>query len=190
MAQKKQDTLVLFPDIISATQRFTDEQFGALMCAAFSYRFSGEVYDGDDMAVDVAFRILSDQIDRYEEYRATMASNAKGSKVKRKPANGEQSDTPYPYPSPNVEEEADKPPKRTRFIPPTVDQVQQYCQEKGYAIDPQRFIDYYESNGWMVGKNKMKDWKAAVRSWNSREKKEKPINKRDEMPDFWKVPVI
>lgn len=60
---------------------------------------------------------------------------------------------------------ADKPP-RTRFSPPTVEEVHAYCKEKGYAVDPQRFVDYYTSNGWKVGKNPMKDWKAAVRTWN------------------------
>lgn len=56
-------------------------------------------------------------------------------------------------------------PKRKRFIPPTLDDVKAYCQERGNNVDPERFMAYYESNGWMVGRNKMKDWKAAVRSW-------------------------
>lgn len=56
-------------------------------------------------------------------------------------------------------------PKRTRFIPPTLDEVKAYCAERKNNIDPQHFIDYYESNGWKVGKNPMKDWKAAVRTW-------------------------
>lgn len=59
---------------------------------------------------------------------------------------------------------ADKPP-RTRFTPPTVDEVRAYCNEKHYPVDAERFVDYYTSNGWMVGKNKMKDWRAAVRTW-------------------------
>lgn len=64
---------------------------------------------------------------------------------------------------------ADKPPKRTRFIPPTVDEVRAYCEENGYQIDAVYFVDYYTANGWMAGKNKMKDWKATVRNWNRRE---------------------
>ncbi len=52
-----------------------------------------------------------------------------------------------------------------RFTPPTVQQVQEYVDEKGYHIDAERFVDYYTSNGWKVGKNSMKDWKAAVRTW-------------------------
>lgn len=50
-------------------------------------------------------------------------------------------------------------------IPPTREQVHEYCRERNNNVDPDRFYDYYESNGWMVGKHKMKDWKAAVRTW-------------------------
>lgn len=64
---------------------------------------------------------------------------------------------------------ADKPP-RPRFSPPSVDEVQAYCISKDLNMDASRFVDYYESNGWMVGRNKMRDWKAAARGWASREK--------------------
>ena len=55
--------------------------------------------------------------------------------------------------------------KVRRFAPPTIDEVKQYCLERKNNVDAIRFINYYESNGWMVGKNKMKDWRAAVRTW-------------------------
>lgn len=64
---------------------------------------------------------------------------------------------------------ADKPP-RSRFSPPTSDEVRQYCFENNYTIDADRFVSYYESNGWMVGRNKMKSWEAAVRNWATKEK--------------------
>ena len=51
-----------------------------------------------------------------------------------------------------------------RFTPPSLEEVKAYCKERNNGIDPQRFIDYYESNGWKVGRNKMKDWRAAVRT--------------------------
>jgi hypothetical protein len=67
--------------------------------------------------------------------------------------------------------------KSTRFVPPTLEQVQDYCRERGNDVDAQRFIDFYESKGWMVGKNKMKDWKACVRTWERGSKKtESPKN--------------
>lgn len=52
-----------------------------------------------------------------------------------------------------------------RFKAPTVEEVQAYCDERGNHVDAQRFVDFYEAKGWLVGKNKMKDWKAAVRTW-------------------------
>ncbi len=52
-----------------------------------------------------------------------------------------------------------------RFTPPTLEEVKAYCLERRNGIDPQRFISSYESKGWMVGKSPMKDWKAAVRTW-------------------------
>jgi hypothetical protein len=56
-------------------------------------------------------------------------------------------------------------PKRKVFKPPTLDEVFAYCQERGKGINAQQWHDHYTSNGWMVGKNKMKDWRAAVRTW-------------------------
>lgn len=58
---------------------------------------------------------------------------------------------------------ADKPHKQPSFIPPTVEEVAAYVQERGSRVDPQGFIDFYESKGWMVGRSKMKDWRAACR---------------------------
>ena len=56
-----------------------------------------------------------------------------------------------------------------RFIPPTLTEVQEYIDEKNYSVDADRFIDYYTANGWMVGKNHMKDWKATIRNWERRD---------------------
>lgn len=62
------------------------------------------------------------------------------------------------------EEEGAKTAKR--FCPPTLEEVKAYCKEKEYTIDAERFIDFYTSKGWFVGKNKMRDWQAAVRNWH------------------------
>ena len=59
---------------------------------------------------------------------------------------------------------------RQRFIPPSADDVRAYATEKGYTIDPEAFVDYYASIGWRVGKNPMKDWTAAVRTWIRKDK--------------------
>lgn len=56
-----------------------------------------------------------------------------------------------------------------RFVPPTVEEVQAYCTERKNSIDAEVFCDYYASKGWMIGRNKMKDWKAAIRTWERNE---------------------
>lgn len=60
--------------------------------------------------------------------------------------------------------------KRAAFSPPSLDEVTQYCLERKNGINPQTFIDFYEAKGWMIGKEKMKDWKAAIRTWEARNK--------------------
>lgn len=68
----------------------------------------------------------------------------------------------------NIPPEGEEPTKGThqkKFIPPDVDEVMAYCRERNNNVDAERFVDFYASKGWMVGKTKMKDWKAAVRNW-------------------------
>lgn len=83
-----------------------------------------------------------------------------------------------------VTENKKKASKKT-FEPPTVEEVQAYCNERGNTVDADGFVDFYTSNGWKVGKNPMKDWKAAVRTWEKREEhtpaRERPRNEVLEM---------
>lgn len=71
-----------------------------------------------------------------------------------------------------------------RFTPPTVEEVMAYCQERKNSISPESFVNYYTSKGWMIGKNKMKDWKAAVRNWETREKKKSAPAARQSTTDL------
>ena len=89
----------------------------------------------------------------------------------------------------SIEIEQVKGTKKTasRFSPPTLDEVKAYCAERNNNVDAERFIDYYTSNGWKVGKNSMKDWKAAVRTWE-RSASGKPAPKQGGiMDDFNKM---
>ena len=72
--------------------------------------------------------------------------------------------------------------KRKRFEKPTLSEIKAYCIERGNKVDAQHFYDYYESNGWKVGKNSMKDWKAAVRTWERSEYR-KPNSKKNSKED-------
>lgn len=65
----------------------------------------------------------------------------------------------------NIGENNNTPKKKERFKAPTVEEVQEYCTERGNNIDAQHFVDYYSARGWMLGKNHIKDWKACIRTW-------------------------
>lgn len=79
--------------------------------------------------------------------------------------------------NPNPKEGAKAPNARARFSPPSVSDVEAYCRERRNDVDPQRFVDFYASKGWKVGSQPMKDWKAAVRTWEQRGKDERSASK-------------
>lgn len=72
----------------------------------------------------------------------------------------------------NEESRKSERPRKPPFVPPAVEEVRSYCQERENAVDPERFVDYYTANGWVVGKTPMRDWKAAVRTWEKNNKKD------------------
>jgi Mg-chelatase subunit ChlI len=77
---------------------------------------------------------------------------------------------------------------RKNFVKPTVEEVREYCLERKNNVDPERFVDFYESKDWFVGKNKMKDWRAAVRTWergNTSSGYMNTISNRVDVVDSW-----
>jgi len=73
--------------------------------------------------------------------------------------------------------------KGTRFTPPSVDEVSDYCNQRNNSVDAETFIDFYQAKGWMVGKNKMKDWKACVRTWETNRKQRSKPRKEGTIKD-------
>ena len=71
-----------------------------------------------------------------------------------------------------------------KFTPPTLEEVSSYCLERKNTVNPQKFIDHYTSNGWMVGRNKMKDWKASVRTWE-KSNFNQPQSKAVDIPSYY-----
>ena len=72
--------------------------------------------------------------------------------------------------------------KRTAFVPPSLDEISAYISEKGYSVDAERFFNFYEAKGWMIGKNRMKSWKAAVANWEKDEKEKSSAKKERATP--------
>lgn len=129
------------------------------------------VFEGKepDSTLYIAKAITSpwiEQIDKdaaaYERKCSTNAANAA--------ARWQREAEPQPPASGTAPDEEPAPKKpRQRFTPPTVAEVADYCKERGNGIDARQFVDYYTAKGWKVGNASMKDWKAAVRTWEQRE---------------------
>lgn len=100
------------------------------------------------------------------------ASRQRWSRKQEKPENPESRKTASHPPAkeelslfPQPEEQK----KRTYFKPPTVEEVAAYVKEKGYSVDAEKFVSFYDSKGWMIGKNKMQKWRAAVATWQRKQ---------------------
>lgn len=103
----------------------------------------------------------------FDEWAAERADNGTLSVVERAVDNAVNVPQPSTSPSTSTTPSTTKrgSASRPRFVPPTLDEVREYCRERKNNIDPERFITYYQANGWKVGRNPMKDWKAAVQTW-------------------------
>lgn len=88
----------------------------------------------------------------------------------------------------NNDNNRDKAETAKRFAPPSIDEVQSYISEKGYSVDAESFVAFYTSKNWFVGKNKMKDWHAAVVTWEKRNKNfpTKKQTTTKNVNDIWK----
>lgn len=85
--------------------------------------------------------------------------------------------------------EADKPPKPAPFSPPSVDDVREYCNERGYTtIDPERFVNHYAAIQWKVGQSVITDWRAKVDNWHKDD--EDKIGNKKERPKIPGIPTL
>jgi hypothetical protein len=123
-------------------------------------------------ALEIAWTVCKELIDQQQHRREVNAANRAGKKAE--PATNEENPAiePQPEEKPAQEIQPEKQ-KRKNFVKPTVEEIAAYCKEKNYNVNAQQFFNYYESNGWKVGRNAMKSWQAAVQNWNTRDKANK-----------------
>ena len=159
-----------------------DDVAGRAIKAALRYFESGEIDQLDQLEAAVFATLRADIDEATATYLRDIENGRKGGRP-RSTGEGKppvrEGDRHLPTVTEGEGEEegegeqrdmvADKPPVRHTFSPPCVDDVRRYCGEQGLDIDAGKFVDFYASKGWMVGKNKMRDWRAAVRNWNRRE---------------------
>jgi len=206
------DTFVLRIENRAGIDRMSDADAGALFKAILAYADGDCVAIDDlPPTAQVLLPMIIAQIDRANaSYKATCERNAENGKKGGRPKKSERFeeepkktqknrplfsktekkhndpdiDSDYESPNGDIKEKAPTGPKRKveQFVPPTVDDVMAYCEEKGIDIDPEVFVTFYASKGWMVGKNKMKNWRQAVSGWAVRERKKRPPNRDSPKP--------
>ena len=193
--EKKKTSFVIFYDWEPLFNTLDNEDLGALFRAMIAYEIRGEEADPKFMPPQAygIYTYLSKLMDINKElWKSRSKSGSKGGKASseakesKSKANSKQTSSKPEanvkqnqpkdkdkdkdkdiFPDGNIKEGANKSPG-VRFIPPTLEEVKAYCVERQNRVDPESFISFYESNGWRVGKNPMKNWKAAVRTWEQR----------------------
>lgn len=175
----------LYHSYLKSVEPLNDAERGRLFTSCLTYSMTGAEPDlrGNERFV---WPTIREQIDRDNKKYSDFCKKQQGNIRKRwdttvyDGTSGIPDDTKHTkekekekeniLSSPNVEDSIARTPARKRFTPPTLAEVTAYCRERQNAVDPQRFIDYYTANGWKVGKNSMKDWKAAVRTWEGKQR--------------------
>lgn len=171
------DSVLFYRSFYDAVKNLPPEEFKKSVQAIMEYGLN-EIEPDTDGIEKTVFLLTKPQIDannrRYENGKRGGKPKLNQIVSEKEPSCNQTITKPEPKENVKVKEKVKDKEKDNikRFAPPTKAEVEEYCQEKGYGVDAERFIDFYESKGWYVGKNKMKDWKAAVRNWNRSQRQE------------------
>lgn len=185
MAEKK-EYVKLWLSYKSYFESYSAAEVGRLVLAMIEYRESGASpeFSGSERFIWPAIRRDIDEAMKAQEVsaEANRENGKKGGRPKKAEETEENPKNPFGFSESekshgqgqrtkdkvkdNGQGEYTPKPPNGRFVPPTVEEVAEYCKERGNKVDPQRFVDHYTANGWKVGgRGAMKDWKAAVRNW-------------------------
>jgi hypothetical protein len=176
-------SFLLYKSFYAPIKHLKDEELGMLFRVLFEYQDGLEVKNLPPQ-IGMAFAFFKNQFDLDEQkYQITVDRNksngSKGGRPKKEETQANP-ENPVGFLEPRkAEKEKEKEiekDKRKRFTPPTLQDIQNYCKERNNSVNPDKWLNFYQSNGWKVGKNSMKDWKAAVRTWegSSFDKKQEP----------------
>ena len=159
-----------FENILEKIKDIEEREF--MRKTIINYGLYGTLPAGLSELEEMAWTICKDLIDQQHHRREVNAANRAGKKAE--PATNEENSAiePQPEEKPAQEIQPEKP-KRKNFVKPTVEEIEAFCKEKKYTVNAQQFFNYYESNGWKIGRNAMKSWQAAVQNWNTRDKANK-----------------
>lgn len=174
--------LKVYTDFEEAIEMLGDAEKGRLFTAMLRYASTGELPDlrGGERLLWPTAKLNIDRT-RAEAEKNTI-NGKKGGRPKTqnnpekpnetlKDKDKENKIIPL-SPNGDIPPKGERPPEK-RFVKPTADEVRAYCAERGNHVDAQAFVDFYEAKGWKVGSSPMKDWKAAVRTWEKRDAERK-----------------
>lgn len=175
---KDKKSFILYCDQQGLFNKLPDEIAGKLIKHIFAY-VNDDNPIATDLLLEIAFEPIKLQLKRdlrkYDEYIDKQRVN--GSKGGRPTKPNETQKTQAFFDKPkkadNVnanENENDNETNKRGFVKPTIEQIKEYMSEQGMNDIAENWLNHYEANGWMVGKNKMKDWKASVRTWKTNQK--------------------
>ena len=174
MAENKKSFL-LYCDLIHTVEQLTDEQAGDLFKHILRY-VNDQEPQTDNVITRIAFEPIKQSLKRdlqkYEDIRKRNQDNARkrwdATASSGIPNDTKNADSDSDSVSVSVSVTGKKEIKG--FVKPTIEQLKEYMSEQGMNDIAENWLNHYEANGWMVGKNKMKDWKASVRTWKTNQK--------------------
>ena len=179
------DGIVFYRSFYNAIKELSDAELAKCFKAIMEYGLDGKEPETSGIEKTI-YCLVKPQIDannkRYQ-------NGTKGGRPKTEPEPGDNQTVtkekpndnqtvtkPEPKEKEKVKEKDKESKGAVRFAPPTLEDVREYCLEQEYSIDSERFIDFYTAKDWMIGKNKMRDWKAAVRNWARTQRQELTAN--------------
>ena len=176
MANKSRPGVMLYFEFAHAMAQLDDADAGRLIKGLMEYAEYGVVPEFD-AALAFAWAMIKPRIDADAEHYAEICEKNAARARKRwerlhtgvcqripeYAVDANSTTTPTPTTTPTTTEKVDKGAKRPKFIPPTIEEVEAYRREINSPVDPQDFVDFYSAKGWRVGKDSMKDWRAAFR---------------------------
>ncbi|GHU43848.1 hypothetical protein FACS1894190_14730 [Spirochaetia bacterium] len=190
-------SFILFTDQAAYLKRLSLEEAGRVMLAVFNYVETGNVPELAPLP-DMVFSLITDAIKRnkmkYDSICEKRRNSAlvKWEKYRRIQQNTKNANADFVEPCSHLNYDPDRDRVRDRvrdpdseknqygakapalskkkFTKPSPPEIQNYCSQRNNNIDPDQFYNFYESKGWLVGKTPMKDWKAAIRTWENRDR--------------------
>ena len=178
MSEKIRDSFIFYRSFYQSAKKLPKEDKAELFDAICSYALDGESVEMS-VVPEAIFTVIKPNLDANrrkwengckEKKKTSKIEADEEQEISKDEANDKQTiSKAQGNVDVNVDVDVDKDVKSKseskRFSPPSLLQVSDYCQERKNSVNPEKWIAHYQSNGWKVGKNSMKDWKAAVRTW-------------------------